>query len=33
MNRNQEKVLIATLAGLIIASAAAFAVQPALAAG
>jgi len=33
MNRNQEKLLIATLAGLIIASAAAFAVQPALAAG
>ena len=33
MNRNQEKLLIATLAGLIIAGAAAFAVQPALAAG
>lgn len=33
MNRNQEKLLIATLAGLIIASAATFAVQPAFAAG
>jgi len=33
MNRNQEKLLIATLAGLIIASAATFAIQPALAAG
>jgi len=33
MNRNQEKLLVATLAGLIIAAAAAVAVQPALAAG
>lgn len=33
MNKNQEKLLVATLAGLIIASAAAFAVQPAIAAG
>lgn len=33
MNRNQEKVLIAALAGLVIAGAAAFAVQPAVAAG
>ena len=33
MNRNQEKLLVATIAGLIIAAAAAFAVQPALAAG
>lgn len=33
MNRTQEKLLVATLAGLIIAGAAAFAVQPALAAG
>ena len=33
MNRNQEKLLIATLAGLVIAGAATFAIQPALAAG
>ncbi len=33
MNKNQEKLLVATLAGLIIAGVAAFAVQPALAAG
>ncbi len=33
MNRNQEKLLVATLAGLIIAGAAAFAIQPAIAAG
>ena len=33
MNKNQETLLIASLAGLIIASAAAFAIQPALAAG
>ena len=33
MNKTQEKLLIATLAGLIITGAAAFAVQPALAAG
>lgn len=33
MNKSQEKLLVATLAGLIIASAAAFAVQPAIAAG
>src|SRR5690606_22898382 len=33
MNRQQEKLLIATLAGLIITGAAAFAIQPALAAG
>jgi hypothetical protein len=33
MNRNQEKLLIASLAGLIVAGAAAFAIQPALAAG
>lgn len=33
MNRNQQKLLIATLAGLIITGAAAFAIQPALAAG
>jgi hypothetical protein len=31
MNRNHEKLLVATLAGLIIAGAAAFAIQPALA--
>jgi hypothetical protein len=31
MTRNHEKLLIATLAGLIIAGAAAFAIQPALA--
>lgn len=33
MNRNQEKLLIATLAGLVIAAAAAFAVTPSFAAG
>ena len=33
MNKHQEKVLVAGLAGLIIAGAAAFAVQPANAAG
>lgn len=33
MHRTHEKLLVATLAGLVIASAAAFAVQPALAAG
>lgn len=33
MTRSQEKLLIATLAGLIIASAASFAIQPAMAAG
>lgn len=33
MNKNQEKLLVATLAGLVIAGAAAFAIQPALAAG
>ena len=33
MNKNQEKLLVATLAGLIIAGAAAFAIQPAFAAG
>ena len=33
MNRTHEKLLIATLAGLIIAGAAAFAIQPALASG
>lgn len=33
MNRSHEKLLIATLAGLVITAAAAFAVQPALAAG
>jgi len=33
MNKSQEKLLVATLAGLVIASAAAFAVQPAMAAG
>jgi uncharacterized protein YraI len=33
MKKNHEKLLIATLAGLVIASAAAFAVQPAMAAG
>lgn len=33
MNRNQEKLLVATLCGLIITGAAAFAVQPAMAAG
>ena len=33
MNRSHEKLLVATLAGLIIASAAVFAVQPAMAAG
>ena len=33
MNRNHEKLLVAVLAGLVIASAAAFAVQPAMAAG
>jgi hypothetical protein len=31
MSRNHEKLLIATLAGIIIAGAAAFAIQPALA--
>lgn len=33
MNRTHEKLLVAALAGLVIASAAAFAVQPALASG
>lgn len=33
MNKNHEKLLVAALAGLVIASAAAFAVQPAMAAG
>lgn len=33
MNRNHEKLLVAVLAGLVIASAAAFAVQPAMAEG
>ena len=33
MNRNHEKLLVAALAGLVIASAAAFAIQPAVAAG
>ncbi len=33
MNRNHEKLLVAALAGLVIASAAAFAVQPAMASG
>ena len=33
MNKSQEKVLVAALCGLIITTAAAFAVQPALAAG
>jgi SH3-like domain-containing protein len=33
MNQNQEKLLVAALAGLIMVGAAAFAVQPALAAG
>jgi hypothetical protein len=33
MNRKHEKLLIATLAGLVIAAAAAFAVSPAMAAG
>lgn len=33
MNKTHEKLLVATLAGLIIASAAAFAVQPAMAQG
>ena len=33
MNRQQEKVLIASLAGLVILSAAAFAISPAMAAG
>jgi len=33
MNKTQEKVLLATLAGLVMVGAAAFAVQPALAAG
>lgn len=33
MNRNHEKLLVAALAGLVIASAAAFAVQPVMAAG
>ncbi len=33
MNRNHEKLLVAALAGLVIASAAAFAIQPAIAAG
>jgi uncharacterized protein YraI len=33
MNRKQEKLLVAALAGLIIAGAAAIAVQPAMAAG
>lgn len=33
MNKQQEKVLVATLCGLVITAAAAFAVQPALAAG
>ncbi|MGH8816788.1 MAG: hypothetical protein ACREX5_09375 [Achromobacter pestifer] len=33
MNKNQEKVLVATLCGLVIAVAGAVAVQPAMAAG
>lgn len=33
MNKSQEKLLVAALAGVVIASAAAFAVQPAMAAG
>lgn len=33
MNKNQEKLIVAALAGLVIAGAAAFAIQPALAAG
>lgn len=33
MNRNQEKVLVAALCGLVITAAGAFAVQPAMAAG
>ena len=33
MNRQQEKVLVATLCGLVVAAAGAFAVQPAMAAG
>ncbi|MEO5805989.1 hypothetical protein [Devosia sp.] len=33
MNRNHEKLLVATLCGLIIVGTAAFAVQPAMAAG
>lgn len=33
MNKNHEKLLVAALAGLVIASAAAFAIQPAMAAG
>ncbi|MHB1103442.1 MAG: SH3 domain-containing protein [Devosia sp.] len=33
MNRTHEKLLVAALAGLVIASAAAFAIQPAMAAG
>ena len=33
MNKQQEKVLVATLCGLVIAAAGAFAVQPAMAAG
>jgi uncharacterized protein YraI len=33
MNKHQEKVLVATLCGLVITAAAAFAVQPAMAAG
>jgi len=33
MNKHQEKVLVATLCGLVITAAAAFAVQPTMAAG
>ncbi len=33
MNKNQEKLLLATLAGMVMVGAAAFAVQPAIAAG
>lgn len=33
MNKAQEKVLVATLCGLVVTAAAAFAVQPAMAAG
>ena len=33
MNKHQEKVLVATLCGLVIAAAGAFAVQPVMAAG
>ncbi|RUT31045.1 SH3 domain-containing protein [Arsenicitalea aurantiaca] len=33
MKKNHEKLLVATLAGMVIASAAVFAVQPAMAAG